>query len=92
MENKETIENVKTRLAHSFEHFSYKKVDGTVREAFGTTCEEYIKDYGGELPKGTGTERHNDDIVRYYDVESKGWRSFRFENFIEFISEEETDK
>lgn len=55
--------------------FSYEKVDGTLRKACGT-----LKDTG-LLVKGTG--RPDDgQTVKYYDVEAKGFRSFRVENFI----------
>lgn len=55
--------------------FAYEKKDGTLRHAVGT-----LKGTG-EFVKGTG--RPDDgQTFRYYDMEAKGFRSFRVENFI----------
>lgn len=54
--------------------FAYEKTDGTLRRAKGT-----LRDVSA-LVKGTGKE--TPATVRYYDVESAGFRSFRIENLI----------
>ena len=54
--------------------FCYEKAGGTFRRAKGT-----LRDIA-PLIKGTGIE--SPKTVRYYDVEARGFRSFRVENFI----------
>ena len=59
--------------------FSYWKKDGSVREARGTlNSEVYGKD---NEPTGSG---HSvpENQVRYYDLDTQGWRSFLSENLI----------
>lgn len=80
-----TTEEIRKRLHANMEHFSFTKKDGTTREAFGTTNEDYVSEYGGTM--GEGKIAQTDDVIRYFDVEKQAWRSFRTENFIEFISE-----
>lgn len=54
--------------------FAYERADGSLRKARGT-----LKNVQGMI-KGTGKETFK--TVKYYDVEAKGFRSFRVENFI----------
>lgn len=56
--------------------FTFKKVNGELREARGT-----LKDVE-HLVKGTATEsqrRAGNDCIRYYDLDSQGFRSFRID-------------
>lgn len=64
-----THESLKKRLEKGECRFSYEKLDGTIREAKGTTREEDIPD--GSKPKG-GTSGSS---VAYYDLDVNGWRS-----------------
>lgn len=55
--------------------FAYEKKDGTLRRAIGT-----LKDIATLI---VGTGRPDDGrIVKYYDVEVDGWRSFKVENLV----------
>jgi hypothetical protein len=54
--------------------FAYEKTDGSLRRAKGT-----LADVASTI-KGTGAENYK--TVRYYDIDAKGWRSFRAENLI----------
>lgn len=64
-----------TKLMHKgIVAFAYEKADGSLRKAKGT-----LKDIQN-LIKGTGTENYK--TVRYFDIEAKGFRSFKVENFI----------
>ena len=76
-----TEEAIKERLTSGSVHFTYLKKDGTEREAYGTRNPETIKDYNA-TPSGTGTEKIG--VITYYDLDSKGWRCFKIENFIGF--------
>ena len=76
-----TEESIKEVLASGDVYFTYRKKDGTEREAYGTRNPETIKDYNA-TPSGTGTEKIG--VITYYDLDSNGWRCFKIENFIGF--------
>lgn len=83
MEQKELyIDKFKKALHKGIVEFKYKKKNGEERIAKGTLNEDII---GKEnLPKGTGYEI-TDTNIRYYDLNSEGWRSFLVENFIDWV-------
>ncbi len=60
--------------------FSFIKKNSEKRQAFGTTKSDIV-DENGATPNGNGMPAP-DNIVRYFDLDKKGWRSFDFENFI----------
>ena len=82
MEQKELyIDKFKKALHKGIVEFKYKKKNGEERTAKGTLNEDII---GKEnLPKGTGYEI-TDTNIRYYDLNSEGWRSFIVDNLIEW--------
>lgn len=83
MEQKELyIDKFKKALHKGIVEFKYKKKNGEERIAKGTLNEDII---GKEnLPKGMGYEI-TDTNIRYYDLNSEGWRSFLIENFIDWV-------
>jgi len=62
--------------------FSYKKKNGEIRTATGTLN---VNVMGEENAPSGKLESYNEDTIRYYDLNSEGWRSFLVENFIEFL-------
>ena len=76
-----TEEAIKEVLASGDVYFTYRKKDGTEREAYGTRNTAIIKD-NNATPTGNGTEKAG--VIAYYDLESEGWRCFKIENFIGF--------
>ena len=76
-----TEEAIKERLASGDIHFTYRKKDGTEREAYGTRNTDIIIVHDA-MPSGNGSEKTG--VITYYDLNSKGWRSFKTENFIGF--------
>ncbi len=63
-------------------NFTYKKVSGEVRHARGTTNPKYIDEHNG-TPNGTGKFESN-DVLRYWDVNSEGWRSCKKDRIMSF--------
>ncbi len=63
------------RMRSGIVRFTYKKVDGTLRNAVGT-----LQDISATV-KGSG---RSDDgrTVKYYDTEVAGWRSFKVGNIV----------
>ena len=76
-----TEEAIKEVLASGDVYFTYRKKDGTEREAYGTRNTGIIEDHNA-TPTGNGTEKAG--VIAYYDLESEGWRCFKIENFIGF--------
>ena len=75
------IANFKNALHKDIVEFKYKKKNGEIRSAKGTLNIEVMGEEN--TPKGTGYEI-TDNNIRYYDVNSGGWRSFIIENLIEW--------
>ncbi len=70
------IQIVKSLKAGVFS-FKYKKVDGSIRDAKGTLCNEYF------VYESKGSESAiNYGIVKYYDLDAQAFRSFKIENYI----------
>ena len=74
----ELIKELKNRLRKGEVSFTYTKKDGSARTANGTTKLDMIPE--NSHPKG-GYDTP-DDVCRYYDLNSEGWRSFIINNLI----------
>ena len=82
-ENSKIIEaaDFKSLLRSGIVEFKYTKKNGEIRDARGTLSIDVM---GKENePKGGGKE-YPENVIRYYDLNSKGWRSFLIENLIEY--------
>lgn len=65
---------LKAAMRDGIVKFYFQKVDGTLREAYGTLKAEL-------LPKTEGTGRKPSDTVQvYYDTEKQAYRSFKKAN------------
>ena len=63
--------------------FSFWKSDGSIRDARGTLNEHLIpKD---DRPKGTSTAAPNYAVIKYYDIDRKGWREFDIRRFVGYV-------
>ena len=63
------------RMTKEVVKFAFEKIDGSLRYASGT-----LNGLGSDLIKGTGTP--NFKTVSYFDIDAKGFRSFKVENLI----------
>lgn len=79
----EQIKEFKNALHNGVVEFKYTKVNGDERTAKGTLMESEIVNDGGSMPKGV--MEVSEETIRYYDLNSQGWRSFRTENFIGIV-------
>lgn len=64
--NYKLVESLKGEIVE----FYYQKVDGSIRQAFGTLQSEI-------LPETAGTKKTIDGCQVYYDTDKGAWRSFR---------------
>jgi len=67
---------LKARMHNGIVKFHFQKVDGLVREAYGTLVESYFPAFKGDARKA------NDTLTTYYDTEKQGWRCFKVANLI----------
>ena len=64
------------RMAASIVRFYFQKIDGSIREAWGTLRSELI-------PQQKGSDRKRNDTVQvYFDTEKQEYRSFKKLNLI----------
>lgn len=67
---------LKKEMNNRIVKFYFQKVDGSIREAFGSLQEKL-------LPETKGTDRKaNDTLFTYFDTEKGNWRSFKKANLI----------
>ena len=79
IEQKPLIEQLKDKLHKGEAKFIYKKKNGEERTARGTLNKEIY----GEANEQKGTAKSiPEGQVRYFDLDSNGWRSFITENLI----------
>ncbi|WP_322100888.1 SH3 beta-barrel fold-containing protein [Alistipes putredinis] len=52
--------------------FYFRKVDGTLREAWGTLRSDIVPPV-----EGNDTRKKNDTVQVYYDTERQEWRCFK---------------
>ena len=57
--------------------FYFQKVDGTIREAWGTLKSDLIPQV-----QGTDDRKRNDTVQTYYDTEAQAWRCFKRLNLV----------
>ena len=68
-------------------YFKFKKADGSIRYACGTADTEVINKYHKFSEKEP--RKGNPTVQPYFDLDSLSFKSFKIENFMGFISEEE---
>ena len=67
---------LKKAMRKGIVRFYFRKVDGTIREAYGTLKESL-------LPPTLGAGRKENPTVQvYYDTEKEGWRSYKIANLV----------
>ena len=78
------IKDFRKQLSEGIVEFKFTKKDGSIREARGTTnpdiISEFVKPITSDKPKRD--IKISDNSTRYFDIDSKGWRSFVNENLI----------
>ena len=64
---------------------TFTKKDGTKREMLSTLCESRIPK-SEKSTESAGTRKYSEEAQPVYDIEAKGWRSFRWDSLsmIEF--------
>lgn len=79
------FESFRDALSNGFARFTYRKNDGTTRQALGTRSPSIIP--VDKLPKGdmsddAATWEDNAKAIPYFDLDKNEWRSFSVLNFV----------
>jgi hypothetical protein len=71
--------NAKLKLAMAIRivKFYFRKVDGSIREAYGTLNEKIVP------ATGSDTRKKNDTVQVYFDTERQEWRCFKKANLLQ---------
>ncbi len=67
---------LKSAMKQRIVKFYFQKVDGSIREAYGTLKENLIPATSDD------NRKKNDTVAIYYDTERESWRSFKKANLI----------
>lgn len=67
---------LKAAMKNRIVKFYFQKVDGTIREAYGTLCENLIPATNGD------NRKKNDTVQVYYDTERQEYRCFKKANLL----------
>lgn len=67
---------LKAAMKQKIVKFYFKKVDGSIREAYGTLKENLIPATSGD------NRKKNDTVAIYFDTEKQSWRSFKKANLL----------
>lgn len=69
---------LRVKMTKQVVKFTFKKVDGSIREALGTLKSD-------ETPQTVSSGKKSSKAVQvYYDVEKMAWRCFKVENLTSF--------
>lgn len=68
---------LKAQLKKRIVKFYFQKVDGSLREAFGTLNETYLPEI-----KGDDNRKKSDTVQTYYDTEKEEFRCFKKANLV----------
>ena len=79
------IDELKKRMKNDVIHFSFRKKDGTVRQAYGTRLSEIIVKYEGALlpPQAQRQQQHTGGTFPYFDIERQAWRCFKVDSLMD---------
>ncbi len=71
-----TVDALVKNLTEGAVAFKFIKSDGSIRSANGTTNLDLIP----EAARPAAMSDNSGAVVAFYDIDAKGWRSFRREN------------
>lgn len=68
---------LKAQMMKGIVRFYFRKVDGTIREAYGTLKADLMPEI-----KGEDSRRKNDTVQTYFDTERQEFRCFKLANIV----------
>ena len=70
---------LRIRMAHSIVKFYFQKVDGSIREAYGTLNVDLLPNHE------ESNRKKNDTVQVYFDAEKQEWRCYKKANLIKVM-------
>ena len=70
---------LKAKMAKGIVKFYFRKIDGTIREAYGTLRTDLIP----QTESSSDSRKKNDTVQTYYDTEKQSFRCFKVANLVE---------
>jgi len=78
------LDELKKRMREDVVHFSFKKKDGSIRQAYGTRDSEVIvRHEGAMLPPQEKRTTPTGGTFPYFDIERQAWRCFKIEGLMD---------
>ena len=79
------IDELKKRMKDEVAHFTFRKKDGSIRQAYGTRVSEVIVRYEGALlpPQNQRQQQRSGGTFPYFDIERQAWRCFKVETLMD---------
>lgn len=68
---------LKAQMTRGIVKFYFRKVDGTIREAYGTLRTDLMPEI-----KGEDNRKKNDTVQTYFDTEKQEFRCFKLANLV----------
>ena len=79
---------IRQRLNLSVVKFAFKKKNGEVRYAIGTTNINLLNElFNLKIEEKEGVKQQRNGTTPYYDLGKMSWRCFKDENLIEIIND-----
>lgn len=78
-EQQTLVDQIVKNLHEGIVEFTYKKKDGSTREAKGTLVEDLLPESSKDDTRKTAI---HETCIYYYDLNSSGWRAFLKENLV----------
>lgn len=76
------MEELKNQMCDGFCHFTFTKVSGEEREAYGTRASDIIEKYSSFNKRRSNRQTCFNSAFSYFDIEKKDWRCFRIDSLI----------
>lgn len=77
------IEEMKNLMTDGMCHFTFTKVNGERRDAYGTRAADIIERYDGKMKAPSRHKTAFNGTFSYFDLERQDWRCFRVDTFVE---------
>ena len=78
------LDTLKQMMHDGVVNFVFKKVNGEIREAFGTRADDVLKLHGSTP---SGKRKPSPSTFPYYDIEKGDWRCFKPESLIRICAD-----
>jgi hypothetical protein len=78
------VAEIQSKLRSTICQIKFTKTDGTIRVMNCTLNENMIPSTEQVEGMETQTRAENTRVQKVYDIEAKGWRSFRWSSLLEF--------